>query len=173
MEEKPTTPFILSLVAGVLILLGAATRLIFRGMFAGMMGGSRMAEMMGWWSGLAIPLSVAGLAFGVNSHLCRNDAEFKASPTCNMGHPHTHLLRPKRVGLLGWFRPRPNTGHSGWSAGHRLETRRAHATTAHRTILHPMRAGDTHRCEALPLLRQASATVDAKITIGSSREIAA
>lgn len=64
MEEKPTTAFTLSLIAGVLILLGATMSLIFAGIMRTWWD-SDMSGMMGWWSGFSIPLSVAGLAFGV------------------------------------------------------------------------------------------------------------
>ncbi len=68
--EVPTTPFVLSLVAGVFILLGAFMPLVFMGNFGrmgGMMEGSGMREgfdgagMMGTGS---IVMRIVGLAFG-------------------------------------------------------------------------------------------------------------
>ena len=79
-QEKPTTAFALSLVAGIFIILGAVVTLVFMG--AGMMWGSGMpgnmgwecdecgrGDMMpgwggGWWQWLALPMGAAGLIFG-------------------------------------------------------------------------------------------------------------
>lgn len=63
-QEVPTTPFVLSLVAGVFILLGAFMPLVFMGNFGrmdGMMEGSGMTGMMGTGS---IVMRIVGLAFG-------------------------------------------------------------------------------------------------------------
>lgn len=63
-QEVPTTPFVLSLVAGTFILLGAFMPLVFIGNFGrmgGMMEGSGMTGMMGTDS---IVMRIVGLAFG-------------------------------------------------------------------------------------------------------------
>jgi hypothetical protein len=63
-QEVPTTPFVLSLVAGVFILLGAFMPLVFMGNFGrmgGMMEGSDMSGMMGTDS---ILMRIVGLAVG-------------------------------------------------------------------------------------------------------------
>jgi len=74
-EEKPVAPFILSLIAGIFILLGAIVMSMFTlgatsmtgtmsgmaGMMLGMYGGMSMGMMMGF----APALTVLGLASGV------------------------------------------------------------------------------------------------------------
>jgi len=74
-EEKPVAPFILSLIAGIFILLGAIVMSMFTlgatsmtgsvsgmaGMMSGMYGGMSMGMMMGF----APALTVLGLASGV------------------------------------------------------------------------------------------------------------
>lgn len=63
-QEVPTTPFVLSLMAGVFILLGAFMPLVFMGSFdrmGGMMESYGMTGMMGTGS---IVMGIVGLAFG-------------------------------------------------------------------------------------------------------------
>lgn len=63
-QEVPITPFVLSLVAGVFILLGAFMPLVFMSSFGSMgdmMEGSGMPGMMGTGS---IIMRIVGLAFG-------------------------------------------------------------------------------------------------------------
>ncbi|MFQ5488785.1 MAG: hypothetical protein ACE5ET_10135, partial [Gammaproteobacteria bacterium] len=62
LQEVPTTPFVLSLVAGVFIFLGAFMPFVFMGSFGemgGMMEGSDMGGMMGTGS---IVMRIVGLA---------------------------------------------------------------------------------------------------------------
>jgi len=60
--EKPTAPFILSLIAGVLIIAGGGTGMMWASsgmpMYGGMMGGM-MDGMMGGWQGM-----MGGMGFG-------------------------------------------------------------------------------------------------------------
>lgn len=68
-EEKPSTAFILSLVSGVLILLGAATTLLmgaFMGAtrWGGMMGGGMMPWMGGWNPAFGFVFSAIGFLSG-------------------------------------------------------------------------------------------------------------
>ncbi len=62
-EEKPTTAFILSLIAGVLIVLGGAMGSIFMGIMGGMYGGWR--GMMGGYGMMGGPGWGFGMGFGV------------------------------------------------------------------------------------------------------------
>ncbi|NIN53601.1 MAG: DUF4064 domain-containing protein [Nitrososphaeria archaeon] len=74
-EEKPTTAFILSLIAGILILLGGIVSLVFTAFMTRIFGGwpemmrgmmrDEWSGMMGWWAGLGAVLSIIGLASGV------------------------------------------------------------------------------------------------------------
>ncbi len=64
-KEKPTTAFVLSLIAGALILIGGGMGSFFLGMMggsSGMMGG-RMMGFPGWEFGIG--LSVLGLIVGL------------------------------------------------------------------------------------------------------------
>ena len=62
MAEKPTAAFVLSLIGGILILLGG----IF-GAIIGIIGGAAMSIVpgFGWLSGLIIALGILGLIFGI------------------------------------------------------------------------------------------------------------
>ena len=62
MAEKPTAAFVLSLIGGILILLGG----IF-GAIIGIIGGAAMSIIpgFGWLSGLIIALGILGLIFGI------------------------------------------------------------------------------------------------------------
>ena len=62
MGEKPTAAFVLSLIAGVLILLGG----IF-GAIAGIIGGAMIGVIpgLGWLGGLIVILGFLGLIFGI------------------------------------------------------------------------------------------------------------
>ena len=62
MAEKPTAAFVLSLIGGILILLGG----IF-GAVIGIIGGAAMSIVpgFGWLSGLIIALGILGLIFGI------------------------------------------------------------------------------------------------------------
>jgi len=68
-QEKPATAFVLSLVAGIFIVIGGIMNLLLSlfmrvATWPGMMGEwPRM--MMGWWSGAGIVTSVVGMAIGV------------------------------------------------------------------------------------------------------------
>lgn len=73
-QEKPTTAFVLSLISGILILIGGVSSLVFTTLMVGTFGpamGMMGPGMMwggwgwGWWSGLGIGLSIVGVAFGV------------------------------------------------------------------------------------------------------------
>ncbi len=70
-NEKPTTAFVLSLIAGILILLGGVMSLVLnifmRGIFGrwpSMMGDEWPGMMMGWWSGVGTVLSIVGVVIG-------------------------------------------------------------------------------------------------------------
>ncbi len=73
-EDKPTTAYILSLIAGILIVLGGAMSSVFIGMMGqyglwrGMMGPGMMGGygMMGfpWW-GFGMAFGIAGLVIGI------------------------------------------------------------------------------------------------------------
>ncbi|MFQ5761923.1 MAG: zinc ribbon domain-containing protein [Candidatus Bathyarchaeia archaeon] len=66
-EETPTAAFVLSLIAGVLILAGGTASMMMGafmsgwGVWGGMMGGG----MMPWWSGFGLALGAVGIAIGV------------------------------------------------------------------------------------------------------------
>jgi len=62
LAEKPTAAFVLSLIGGILILLGG----IF-GAIIGIIGGAAMSIIpgFGWLSGLIIALGILGLIFGI------------------------------------------------------------------------------------------------------------
>ncbi len=62
LAEKPTAAFVLSLIGGILILLGG----IF-GAIIGIIGGAAMSIVpgFGWLSGLIIALGILGLIFGI------------------------------------------------------------------------------------------------------------
>ncbi len=62
-EEKPTTAFVLSLIAGVLILIGGAMGITFLGMMGGMFGG--WSGMMGGYGMMGFPWWGLGMAFGI------------------------------------------------------------------------------------------------------------
>ena len=61
--EKPTTAFILSLIAGILIMLGGVTGLGFMGMMGGWHGGWH--GMMGGYGMMGYPLWGFGMAFSL------------------------------------------------------------------------------------------------------------
>ncbi|MGC8998968.1 MAG: DUF6114 domain-containing protein [Candidatus Bathyarchaeia archaeon] len=62
MGEKPTAAFVLSLIAGVLILLGGIVGAIL-GLIGGAMVG--MVPGFGWLGGLIVALGFLGLIFGI------------------------------------------------------------------------------------------------------------
>lgn len=62
-EEKPTTAFILSLIAGILIALGGAMGSVFMGMMGGMYGGWQ--GMMDGYGMMGFPGWGFGMAFGI------------------------------------------------------------------------------------------------------------
>lgn len=67
-EEKPTTAYILSLIAGVLIVLGGVTGSVFMGMMGGWYGGWRGMMgpgMMGGYGMTVFPWWGLGMAFGL------------------------------------------------------------------------------------------------------------
>lgn len=62
MAEKPTAAFVLSLIGGILILLGG-----IYGAIIGIIGGAAISIVpgFGWLSGLIIALGILGLIFGI------------------------------------------------------------------------------------------------------------
>ncbi len=62
MVEKPTAAFVLSLIAGILILLGGIL-----GAIVGIIGGAMVGAIpgLGWLGGLIVALGLIGLIFGI------------------------------------------------------------------------------------------------------------
>jgi len=62
LAEKPTAAFVLSLIGGILILLGG-----IYGAIIGIIGGAAISIVpgFGWLSGLIIALGILGLIFGI------------------------------------------------------------------------------------------------------------
>jgi len=139
-QEVPTTAFVLSLVAGVLFLLGASMPLVFMGSFGNMRG------MMEDYDG-------GGVMEGFDGG---------ALPTCDLGYPDTGVLHPERVYILGGLWHRADTGCHRRRYGHCLEADRNAAAPAYRpngAILSPLRASHTHGRRVLLVLRSPIASI--------------
>lgn len=95
-QEKPTIAYVLSLIAGILILIGGVMSLLFTALmtrvfrvvepstWTGMMGNEWPRMMMGWWSRFGIVTSIVGVAFGIiviYSAIMLNSAEWPKEHT--------------------------------------------------------------------------------------------
>jgi hypothetical protein len=64
MSSRPFAAYILSLIAGVLMVLGSMARLILQGLLVRMMERMGMGALWGWWFGFSSWVGVAGLLVG-------------------------------------------------------------------------------------------------------------
>lgn len=71
LQEKPSTAYVLSLLAGILIMIGAISNLVFRVFFIDMfrrwlsMNGFMPSMMMNWFGSGTFLTGIIGLVFGV------------------------------------------------------------------------------------------------------------
>ena len=102
-EEKPTTAFILSLIAGVLFLIGGSMVIFFFAVMGETFG--HWMGMMGFpWGGLGLAHGITGLVIGALVIIASVMLDSRPAEHKTLGGGHTGVIPHQRVRRHGWLR---------------------------------------------------------------------